>query len=202
MKVEGQFTFAGAREEVWALLHDPEILASSLPGTERLDKIGEDEYQSEMNVRVGPVNGLFLCKVTLKDKQHPESYTMLVDSNGNAGFAKGTARVQLHPHEGGQTLLTYEADLQIGGRLASVGQRLLDTVGKSMIRQGLEAMNQALQARMAPGEAAEQPYVAPTQGDFAKGVAKDVVKESFSGGRIWWILAVAAIIAAAAWVLL
>lgn len=192
MKLEGEFTFQGNREEVWKLLQDPEILASSMPGTQKLEKIAEDEYESEMLVRVGPVNGIFTSKIVLKDKTPPQNYTMVVDSRGNAGFAKGTALVTLTEPEPGVTLMKYEAELNVGGRLASVGQRLLDTVGKSMTRQSLEAMNQALQARIKPtgevGEAAET-YTPPTQAEFAKAVAKDVIRESPATRRILWIAA-------------
>lgn len=202
MKLEGEFTFEGSREEVWKLLQDPDILASSMPGTKKLEKIGEDEYESEMQVRVGPVNGVFSSKILLKDKVSPQSYTMVVDSKGNAGFAKGTARINLTEPEAGKTLMKYEAELNVGGRLASVGQRLLDTVGKSMTRQSLEAMNQALQARIKPaeetGEVAET-FTPPTQVDFAKAVAKDVIRESPATRRIIWIAA-AVVVAIVIWV--
>jgi len=202
MKLEGEYTFQGNREEVWKLLQDPEILASSMPGTKKLEKTGEDEYESEMQVRVGPVNGIFTSKIVLKDKTPPQNYTMVVDSRGNAGFAKGTALVTLTEPEPGVTLMKYEAELNVGGRLASVGQRLLDTVGKSMTRQGLEAMNKALQARIKPGgEAGEarETYTPPTQSEFAKAVAKDVIRESPATRRILWIAA-AVVVAIVIWV--
>lgn len=202
MKLEGEYTFQGNREEVWELLQDPEILASSMLGTKKLEKTGDDEYESEMLVRVGPVNGVFTSKIVLKDKVPPQSYTMVVDSKGNAGFAKGTAHIKLTEPEAGKTLMKYEAELNVGGRLASVGQRLLDTVGKSMTRQSLEAMNQALQARIKPaGEAGEatESYTPPTQSEFAKAVAKDVVRESPATRRILWI-AVAVVVAIVIWV--
>jgi carbon monoxide dehydrogenase subunit G len=199
MKLEGEFTFQGSREEVWELLQDPEILANSMPGTKKLEKTGEDEYESEMFVRVGPVNGVFNNKVRLKDKVPPQSYTVVMDSKGNAGFAKGTSLVELIEQEPGITLMKYEAELQVGGRLASVGQRLLDTVGKSMTRQSLEAMNRALQARITPAAETGETYTPPTQADFAKEVAKDVLRESPVTRRILWIAA-AVVVAIVIWV--
>ncbi len=195
MKLSGEFTFQGPREEVWGLLQDPEILANSMPGTKKLEKTGEDEYESEMSVRVGPVNGLFSNKVMLKDKVAPQSYTMIVDSKGGAGFAKGTAYVELIEQGEHTTLMKYDAELQVGGRLASVGQRLLDTVGKSMTRQSLQALNQALQSRMSSGSDAESDYKPPSQADMARGVVKDVARESLRSRQILWIALVVVIIA-------
>lgn len=148
MKLESQFTFQGPREKVWDLLQDPEVMKTALPGAQKLEKTGEDTYAGTMRVGVGPVNGVFSVHIVLKDKIAPESYTMLVDSKGGPGFVKGTAHVELSEQENGITLMKYEATLQIGGRLAVVGQRLLDTVAKSMTRQGLEKLNKALQARL------------------------------------------------------
>lgn len=202
MKIEGEFTFQGARERVWELLQDPEVLAQTLPGTEKLEKTGEDQYESAMRVQVGPVNGVFSCKVTLKDKQPPERYTMLVDSKGAQGFANGAAQVELAAQSANSTLMKYQAELQVGGRLAGVGQRLLDTVGRSMTRQALEALNQALQARIAGDSAAAQTYTAPTQAEFARAVAKDVLRESFRSRPAVWIGAGAVIIIFLAWIIL
>ena len=95
MKLEGEFTFNGSRQEVWDLLQDPDILANSLPGTKNMQKIGEDEYRGEMVVKVGPLNGVFTANIKLSDKIPPESYTMLVESKGNVGFANGTAKIEL-----------------------------------------------------------------------------------------------------------
>jgi carbon monoxide dehydrogenase subunit G len=199
MKLEGEFTFQGRREEVWDLLQDPDILASCMPGTKKMEKTAEDEYESEMLVRVGPVNGVFSSKIVLKDKEPPQSFTMVVDSKGNAGFAKGTAQILLMEPEAEKTLMKYEAELNVGGRLASVGQRLLDTVGKSMTRQSLEAMNRALQARITPAAETGETYTPPTQADFAKEVAKDVIRESPATRRILWIAA-AVVVAIVIWI--
>jgi len=201
MKIEGEFTFQGARERVWELLQDPEVLAQTLPGTEKLEKTAEDQYESAMRVQVGPVNGVFSCKVALKDKQPPERYTMLVDSKGAQGFANGAARVELIAQGANSTLMRYQAELQVGGRLAGVGQRLLDTVGRSMTRQALEGLNRALQARISGDSPAAQAYTAPTQEEFARAVAKDVFRESFRSRPAIWIAA-AVIVLFLAWMII
>lgn len=197
MKLNGEFTFNGPREEVWDLLQDPDVLAAAMPGAESLEKTGDDQYKAQLQVRVGPVNGVFATKISLIDKTPPERYTILVDSKGPTGFAKATALVTLTEQEAGTTLMHYKATLQVGGRIASVGQRLIDTVTKSMTRQSLEAMNEALKARLTTAETDAEPsetYTPPTQAEFARGVAKDVATETFKSNKILWIAAAVVVV--------
>jgi len=152
MLIESEFTFDAPRAAVFDGLHDPEILSGALPGTV-LEKTAEDRYEGEMEVSVGPVTAArFTVVVELKDKVRPERFDMHVDGKGKAGFVKGIANIVFDELDGG-TLMKYRADLQVGGRVASVGQRLLDSVGKAMSRQGLEAVNRSLTARLAPATA-------------------------------------------------
>ena len=188
MKLEGEYVFNGSQEEVWELVRDPEVLATALPGTQSLDQVGENEYEGEMNVRIGPVAGVFSGKIIVSDEVPPESCTLTVDGKGKPGFANGVGHVNLIPQEDGTTLMKYEGDVQIGGRLASVGQRLLDTTSKSMIRQGLETLNQALEARVAAKTGGEQvEYTPPSESEFATAVAKDMAGEMFSSSKVIWI---------------
>jgi hypothetical protein len=179
MKLDGEHIFHGPRDEVWALIRDPEALAQALPGTETLTKLNENEYEGTMNVRIGPVAGVFTGKVLVSDETPPESCTLTAEGKGAQGFAKGVGRIQLTDAGDGTTQMRYEGDVQIGGKLASVGQRSLDTVSKSMIRQGLTALDGALEARLAAKEAgaAEVAYQPPTEAEFAAAVAVDVAKE-------------------------
>jgi carbon monoxide dehydrogenase subunit G len=150
MLIESEFTFDAPREAVFDGLMDPEILAGALPGTDRLDLTGEDRYEGEMEASVGPVTAArFSVVVELKDKVRPASFAMHVDGRGKAGFVNGIAYVNLE-ESGGGTLMKYRADLQVGGRVASVGQRLLDSVGKAMSKQGLEAVSRSVAESMAP----------------------------------------------------
>jgi carbon monoxide dehydrogenase subunit G len=204
VNLEGEYTFDGPREEVWDLVQDPEALAMALPGTQSLEKVGENEYGGVMNVRIGAVSGVFSGRVLIEDEQPPESLTMKVDGEGKPGFVKGVGQVNLLDQGDGTTLMKYSGELQIGGRLASVGQRLLDTTSKSMLRQGLGELNKALQARMAAKtEGEEIEYEPPTEGEFAAAVAKDVAGEMFSSSRvIWIILAVIILIIIVAFILM
>lgn len=178
MKLEGEYIFDGPREEVWEIVRDPEALASALPGTQSLEQISENEYAGKMHVRIGPVSGIFAGKIVVSNEVPPESCTLTVDGKGAPGFASGSGHIQLFEQEDGTTLLKYEGDMQVGGRIASVGQRLIDTASRSMIGQGLDSLNNALLARMqAEEEGVEVEYVPPTEAEFAAAVARDVARD-------------------------
>ena len=194
MKIAGEYVFNGPREQVWELVRDPEVLATALPGTQSLNPVSENEYEGEMHVRVGPVAGVFSGRVVASDEVPPESYTLTVEGKGAPGFAKGTGHVQLIDQGDGTTLMKYEGEVQIGGRIASVGQRLMDSASKSMIRQGLEALNKALEARVAAKSGGQEvEYKPPSEAEFAAAVAKDMAGEVLLSSRLIWI-AVAVVI--------
>ncbi len=201
MKIEGEYLFNGPREDVWDIVRDPEVLATALPGTKSLVLVGENEYEGEMNVRIGPVGGLFSGRLIVSNENPPESCTLNVDGRGSPGFLSGTGNLVLYDQGDKNTLMKYGGDVQIGGRLASVGQRLLDTASKSMIQQGLEALNLALQARVAAkAEGKEVEYTPPSESEFMTAVAKDMAGQMLTPARIAGviiaILVVIAIIAA------
>jgi len=188
VKIEGEYTFEGSREEVWEVVRDPEVLATALPGTQSLEQVSENEYQGEMHVRIGPVAGLFSGRLVISDEVPPESLTMTVEGKGKPGFVKGTGSVQLISQEADKTLMQYQGDMQVGGRLASVGQRMMDSVSKSLLKQGLDSLNQALLARQTSQTTGEQvEYKPPSESEFAASVAKDMAGEVFSSRRVIWI---------------
>jgi hypothetical protein len=140
----------------------------------------------------------------VSDEVPPESYTLAVEGRGAPGFAKGTGNVNLVDQGDGTTLMQYQGDVQIGGKLAGVGQRMLETVSKSMTRQGLETLNQALQARkQGEVEGQEVEFTPPSETEFAVAVAKDMAAEIFSpeNRTVWLTLAVAIIAMAVGFVL-
>ena len=149
MILSGTFTFEGPRARVWEILQDPAVLAKALPGTKTLTKVGEDKYQGVMKVSVGPVNAAeFAMSVELKDKVEPEKFSLVIDGKGGVGFTKGTASIALEEQPGPVTVMTYTSDVQVGGKIAAVGQRLLESVGKMMTRQALDALNKELKTRL------------------------------------------------------
>jgi carbon monoxide dehydrogenase subunit G len=189
VKIEGEYIFDGPRDAIWEIVRDPDVLATALPGTQSLEQVSENEYQGEMQVRIGPVGGLFSGRVEISDEVPPESLTMSVEGKGKPGFINGTGYVQLTPADEGKTLMKYQGDMEVGGRLASVGQRMMDSVSKSLLKQGLDSLNQALLARQAAGEGGEQvEYQAPSEAQFATSVAKDMAGEALSSSRLWWII--------------
>ena len=176
MKLEGEHLFNGPREEVWLLFRDPDILASALPGTQAINKVSDTEFDITMNVRVGPVSGIFTGKLVISDEVPPESCTLTADGRGGPGFVKGVGNVQFADQGNSTTMLKYDGEFQIGGTIASVGQRMIDSVAKSMIRQGFEVFDKALEARLAAKTGEQVDFKPPSETEFATAVAKDVAK--------------------------
>lgn len=196
MKLQGEYVFDGPIEEVWEIIRDPEVLATALPGTQSLEQVGESEYVGKMHVRIGPVAGVFAGKIIVSDEVPPESCTLHVDGKGAPGFANGIGYVKLFEQEDGRTLMKYDGEMQVGGRLANAGQRLIDSASKSMIAQGLESLNSALKTRLlAEEEGIDIEYVPPSEAEFAAAVAKDVAREMLPPAQMAGIaLAVAAVV--------
>jgi carbon monoxide dehydrogenase subunit G len=153
MIVEGTYAFAAPRAAVWRLLLDPTVLVKALPGAKRLERAGDDRFEGVMQVGVGPVTAAeFAVTIALTDTVEPERYAMDVDGRGSLGFTRGRASVELTVTPDGGTAMRYRAELEVGGKIAAVGQRLLDSAAKLMTRQGLEALNKELRARLAAGD--------------------------------------------------
>jgi uncharacterized protein len=191
MEVSGEYTFQAPQALVWQALQDPEVLARVMPGGEEFKEVGENEYAGKLNVRVGPVMGKFAGNIKLSEIVEPTSYRMVVDGNGAPGFVKADGRMELSG-QGDSTTMIYDGTAQVGGRIASVGQRLLDASAKSIIRQSLEGLNEYLKIQYASESKAEtdnagdreEPevtanmsipeYKPPSQTSVAANVAKDV----------------------------
>jgi carbon monoxide dehydrogenase subunit G len=156
MKLSGTQSFPAPRQQVWAFLTDPQRLAKCIPGCEQLEAVGENEYHGVMNVGLAAVKGVYNGKVKLEDMQPSAHYKMLLDGKGKQGFIKGSGTIDLE-EQNGRTLLTYEGDIQVGGPLASVGQRLIDGAAKMMIGQFFTAMEAEIKAL--PGEEVRQGVV-------------------------------------------
>lgn len=161
MKLEGDYLFEASVPEVWSALFDPVILAAVMPGCEKLELV-DGHYVGDIKVKVGPIQGNFTGRVDLKDKVEPESYTMIVDGRGAPGFVKATAQVKLAA-EGAATRVHYDADAHVGGKIASVGQRLLDASARAIVAQSLEGLHTNIKLRAAAYReaAAKQAVAAP-----------------------------------------
>jgi carbon monoxide dehydrogenase subunit G len=132
MNMSGEYQLAASPEAVWEKLNDAATLKSSIPGCEQLDKVSDTEFQAVATVKIGPVKARFKGKVQLTDLNPPHSYKISGEGEGGvAGFAKGGAVVALEPKDGG-TLLKYNVEAQIGGKLAQLGQRLVNGAAKKV----------------------------------------------------------------------
>jgi hypothetical protein len=147
MKIEGEYTFDGPREDLWELVRDPEVLATCLPGTQSVQKMSDNEYAGEIKVRIGPISGTFSGQLFVTNEVPPVSCTLTVEGKGKVGFLKGIGNIDMIDQGEGKTLMKYTGEVQIGGKVASVGQRLFDTVSKGMTKQGLDKLNEILQTR-------------------------------------------------------
>lgn len=132
MDMTGEYRIPAPRERVWAALNDPDVLRASIPGCQSLDKVSENEFAARVLAKVGPVKSTFNGHVTLSNINAPESYTISGEGKGGAaGFAKGGADVHLK-EEGDDTVLSYAAKADVGGKLAQLGSRLIDGTAKKM----------------------------------------------------------------------
>jgi carbon monoxide dehydrogenase subunit G len=142
LKVGGSYTLPVNRERAYELLQDPEVLARCMPGTERLAKIAPDEYEMKMKMVISAVQGLFAGKVRIADQNPPEQFRLLVEGSGKVGFMRGDGLLTL---VGGNpcTEVRYDGEVHVGGMIAGVGQRLLDTTAKVVIRKFFEKLRES-----------------------------------------------------------
>lgn len=149
MKIGGSYTLPVARDRAYQMLQDPEILARCMPGTDHLARIGPDEYEMKMKVVISAVQGLFAGKVRITDQKPPQQFRLVVEGSGKVGFMKGeglltlvpatvTTGISIRGSEGAE--VRYEGDVQVGGTIAGVGQRLLDTTAKMIIKKFFEKL--------------------------------------------------------------
>lgn len=132
MEMSGEFRIPAPKEKVWSALNDPEILQQSIPGCQSITKLSDTELEGAVTASVGPVKATFKGSVILSDVNPPHSYTLTGQGKGGpAGFAKGVAKVALS-EDGGFTVLRYTAEATVGGKLAQIGQRLIDGTAKKL----------------------------------------------------------------------
>lgn len=153
MKIAGNYNFAAPREEVWAAINDPEVLARVIPGCQKLEQVGEHEFETTLNIRLQAVRGTYSGRVCIEDLQPPAHYRLTIDGKGSNGFLKGEGSVDLRQETAVLTIMDYGGEAQVGGTIASVGQRLLDGAAKTLINQSLKALAAQIEARTRPADA-------------------------------------------------
>jgi uncharacterized protein len=161
MEMTGERRIEAPRETVWEGLNDPEVLRESIPGCESVERTGPDSFQARVAVKLGPMGAKFSGKVQLTNINPPASYTISGEGNGGAmGFAKGGADVALEEISPTETLLKYTVKAQVGGKMAQLGARLIDSTAKQMADQFFDRFSAAVAAPAAPATAADGPVVA------------------------------------------
>jgi carbon monoxide dehydrogenase subunit G len=161
MEITGEYLVPAPQQRVWEALNDPRVLQASIAGCQSLEKVSDTEFSAIVTTRVGPVSATFRGTVNLSELDPPNGYTLTGRGQGGAaGFAKMTSRVTLVPQEG-QTLLRYTAQAEIGGKLASVGSRLVQAVAKKNADDFFAAFTRQLGGAPAAVPEAAVPAVGP-----------------------------------------
>jgi carbon monoxide dehydrogenase subunit G len=145
MKITGEHAFVSSRERVWAALEDPQMLANALPGVKRLDVTGPDEYAITVSVGVGSVKGTYDGTFRITDKQAAEACAVRAHASGGPGSIEAIAQMRMSDGDNGGALLIYEADANVTGPLAGVGQRLIGSAAKRTTREFLEGLDRQIQ---------------------------------------------------------
>jgi uncharacterized protein len=152
MKLTAEQRIAASRQRVWEGLNDPEILRASIPGCQSLDKVTDDRFTATVEVKVGPIGARFKGAVSLTDLDPPNGYTLLLEGSGGiAGSMKGSAKVHLSDTSGG-TLISYDVEAQVGGRMAQLGGPVIDATAKQLADKFFSRFGEVVAGGAAPGE--------------------------------------------------
>jgi carbon monoxide dehydrogenase subunit G len=148
MDMQGNRQLAVTQQQAWDALNDPDMLRRCIPGCDKMEATGEGQYAVGLSLKIGPVSARFAGKITLSDLQPPLSYTIHFDGQGGvAGFGKGSAEVKLQPLDTGGTSLNYTVHAQVGGKVAQLGQRLIDGAARSLSEDFFKRFDEALRER-------------------------------------------------------
>jgi carbon monoxide dehydrogenase subunit G len=151
MKVDGNVSMNGPQQAVYDTLSDSEALRQCLPGCEKFDEVSPGRYETVLKAGVAGVKGTFTGTVTLSDAKAPESYTLTVEGSFSGGFVKGVGKISLAADGDTKTKVSYAGDGQVGGPLASVGQRLMAPAAKMVVNQFFRCMDGQLKSRQEAG---------------------------------------------------
>ncbi len=160
MQMTGEYRIEAPRAAVWAALNDPDVLKQAIPGCQEIEKVSDTEFTATVKFKVGPVSATFNGAVTLADLDPPRGYTISGQGKGGAaGFAKGDAKIRLDD-DGAATVLHYEVNAQVGGKLAQIGSRLIDATAKKMANDFFAKFAETVTGPVPAEAAAEAPIAA------------------------------------------
>ena len=180
MNMAGEQHVAASPQRVWAGLNDPQVLRASIPGCQSLDKEADDRFSATVEVRIGPIGARFKGAVALTDLVPPNGYTLNLEGNGGiAGSVKGSAKVRLREDRGG-TMVSYEVDAQVGGRMAQLGGPLIDATAKQLAGKFFSRFGEKVSGVKPAGE----------PGPVPSATSPNSTPASRSPAPIAWILAV------------
>ena len=158
MDMSGETALEASREKVWAALNDPAVLKAAIPGCEELEKVSDNEFTATVVTKVGPIKAKFSGRVTLSDIVAPVSYTIGGEGQGGiAGFAKGGADVVLDEIDADRTLLRYTVKAQVGGKIAQLGARLIDSTAKKLSGQFFDRLGAIVEGRQSVSASQDGP---------------------------------------------
>lgn len=147
MKLEGSVTLAGPADQIWKMMQDPAFLAEILPGCKELLRNGEDQFTGILEAKVGPIGSSYTTKFLILDKKPPESYRMQLEGTGKGGFVRADTVIVLQ-NNGAETLMSYNGEATIGGTIAKIGQRVVESAAKMMISKGFKTLQEKVAARL------------------------------------------------------
>jgi uncharacterized protein len=147
MHLEGTYEFQSNRQLVWDMLLNPEVIGSIMPGSQGLTEVEPNKFHTALVVKVGPVNGKFEANIDLADIDEPESYKLIVEGKGPAGHVTGEGVIRLE-ETNAMTIMHYSGDAKVGGKIAAVGQRLLDVAAKQIAKQSLIKLAKRVEERI------------------------------------------------------
>lgn len=145
MKIEGKQTIHAPRERVFQALNDPAVLQKCIPGCEALEKTAENQYTAKLTAGVGSIKSKFTATVSISDVVEPSHYKLTVEGKGQPGFAKGSGDLELREQDG-DTEIEYSGDVNVGGLLASVGQRMIQATGNMLAGKFFKALEEQTQS--------------------------------------------------------
>jgi uncharacterized protein len=173
MDMTGEFRIPAPRERVWQALNDPGVLKQAIPGCQTIEKVSDTEFAARVRAKVGPVSATFDGKVNLSDLDPPKAYTISGEGSGGvAGFAKGSAKVQLDAESGDATMLRYEVQAHVGGKLAQIGSRLIDATSRKMAEDFFGKFAEVVSPAAAGSGAAAAPEAGVASGPQTAEVVK------------------------------
>ncbi|MCJ2178988.1 CoxG family protein [Novosphingobium album (ex Hu et al. 2023)] len=192
MQMTGEQQIAAPRQKVWEALNDPAVLAQCIPGCQSLDRDGPDRFVAVAEVKIGPIGARFKGNVQLSDIDAPNGYTITGSGNGGiAGSAKGGAKVRLSDAPGGGTLVSYEVEAEVGGRMAQLGGPIIDATAKNLAGKFFAKFGEVVSGGGAASAAAVPAAGAPVAGQVAPAAVHAApVAVSSAPASLWgWVVA-------------